>query len=155
LRTLFILFFLLRGYIVFSQELISIGGGFSQNNLVSISYSVGELAIETLSSGNKIITQGFQQPIMIVSGIKEIPELDYEISVFPNPTQDKVILKVSTDLLTNKYFSIYDMNGKLILRKKIDSNQSEISFSNFLQSMYLLKIFDGRQELKVFRIIKY
>lgn len=92
---------------------------------------------------------------MIVSGIKEIPELDYEISVFPNPTQDKVILKVSTDLLTNKYFSIYDMNGKLILRKKIDSNQSEISFSNFLQSMYLLKIFDGRQELKVFRIIKY
>ncbi len=45
-----------------SRKLISSAGGYYSGTDFSVSYSVGETMINTLSSGNTILTQGFQQP---------------------------------------------------------------------------------------------
>lgn len=45
-----------------SRKLISSAGGYYSDADFSVSYSVGEPLINTLSSGNTILTQGFQQP---------------------------------------------------------------------------------------------
>ena len=65
-RILFLIPLLLLCVIAQSQQLkptlISTAGSVSTNGNLSISYSVGEPAVNTQSNGNRILTQGFQQP---------------------------------------------------------------------------------------------
>lgn len=46
-----------------SSTVVSSGGGYSTGSTVNLSWTLGELATETLSNSNLILTQGFQQPV--------------------------------------------------------------------------------------------
>ncbi|MBL0331330.1 MAG: T9SS type A sorting domain-containing protein [Chlorobi bacterium] len=52
----------------------------------------------------------------------EIPEIE---SIQPNPTNDKVLLKLSYNKLENSYLRLYNVNGKLV--KKITFNKNSNS----------------------------
>ncbi len=45
-----------------SQQVISTSGGYFENENISMSWTVGEPVIETFTTGNITLTQGFQQP---------------------------------------------------------------------------------------------
>lgn len=51
---------------LFAQTLnptvITTAGGYTTGATVSLSWTLGELATETLSNSNLVLTQGFQQP---------------------------------------------------------------------------------------------
>jgi gliding motility-associated-like protein len=59
------LFLFIMPLILKGQQLTTFGGGTMKNDKVSISYSMGELAISTLQSSAIVITQGQQQPLSI------------------------------------------------------------------------------------------
>jgi gliding motility-associated-like protein len=61
------LFLFITPLILRGQQLITFGGGTLQNGNTSLSYSMGEIAITTLTSTNNIATQGQQQPLSIKS----------------------------------------------------------------------------------------
>lgn len=71
------LFFLLIFFIPFmivaqsvSPEVISSAGDYYENSNGSLSWTLGEIATETYTAGNIILTQGFQQPITVaIAGI--------------------------------------------------------------------------------------
>ncbi len=89
---------------------ISSFAGSVNNSTISINYSVGEVAIKTISNSSVSLTQGFLQPkLVITTGIVEISN-DDEILVYPNPCIDYVYIK-SNDLIT---WEIFDTNGKSI-----------------------------------------
>jgi hypothetical protein len=74
-----------------SPQVISSTGGYNSAGGTSLSYTVGEMsAVQTLkdSAGNVILTQGFQQPNDIVSGLLDIEKgADGSFSVYPIPAQ--------------------------------------------------------------------
>ncbi len=67
--TLTILFFI-NTVLIFAQsidrEVISTSGDYFEGPNSSVSWSLGEIATETLTDGNIILTQGFQQPFGVV-----------------------------------------------------------------------------------------
>jgi hypothetical protein len=136
------------------QEVIGTAGDFHQNSNVSVSWTIGEPVIETYTTGNAVLTQGFQQPILVSVSIYENPELNFEINAFPNPTSDYLNVVISGRNYDKMIYSLFDVSGKLIDSRHIVSENTEVIFSHLPVAVYVLRIIQGDQELKSFRIIK-
>jgi len=78
--------------IVNSPHVVSNAGDTWSTNNYNISFTLGEIAIETLIQSNIILTQGFHQEEN-VSTVDIIDEnIDYHTIIFPNPTQNNLFL---------------------------------------------------------------
>lgn len=74
----------------------------------------------------------------IVSTIEEEPSNNIALSIFPNPSKDKVMLRVSEIL--QGVITIYDYIGKKILVDHINSNEKEIDIRNLPNGIYSISI---------------
>ena len=75
-----------------SQSVIASTGGFSATANNSFSYTVGEMTmIQTFTGSGTILTQGFQQPNDIATGLLNIgSNAAGDLVVYPNPAVDKI-----------------------------------------------------------------
>ncbi len=75
-----------------SPEVIASAGGYASVGGVSLSYTVGEMAmVETFTNANTILTQGFHQPEMNITRILEADRTDFgSFAVYPNPATTEV-----------------------------------------------------------------
>ena len=73
---------------------------------------------------------------------------------YPNPTTDYVVLKITDTALENLQYTLFDVNGKTIVSKKITTSSTEITMKNYSIGMYLLKLTKKNQPIKTFKIIK-
>jgi hypothetical protein len=139
-----------------AQSTVSTTGGDVTGTGGSISYSIGQILYSTLSGTNGTIVQGVQQPyeISVVTAIKDIEEINLECSVYPNPTSRLTKLVFKSPDYENMSFRLYDINGVLLLDKKIESMETEISLENLSASIYFLKVIKSNFEIKVFKIVK-
>jgi len=154
MKTILITFLLVISLRLFSQEVVATAGSTLSNSSGSISYTIGEGIANTLTKGDKTLTQGFQQTNLTVSMVSELKNLDFSISAFPNPTEDFLTLKLTKEDITGLQYLIYDMNGKLLFKKNIESNETKIIVDQLSRGIYILKVQSGLQELKAFKIIK-
>ncbi|WP_422104892.1 T9SS type A sorting domain-containing protein [Winogradskyella sp.] len=83
--------------------------------------------------------------------IDEIEE-DQDISIYPNPTDNKIIIKSNHSFLK---FNIYDINSKLLKEVNLDqaSFNHDISLEGLEKGVYFLKIISNKG-ITVERIIK-
>jgi len=72
-------------------------------------------------------------------------------SVFPNPAQNAINIKVDNKLI-GKPFSIYDNTGKVFLSGKINSENTAIEIGNLSGGIYLFSVGENFQQ--TFKIIK-
>ena len=119
----------------------------------TVNYTVGQIVYTAVIGTNGSVAQGVQQPYEISTSLSVNEISRYiEASVFPNPTTNYLILKVEkTKGLT---YQLYDIQGKVIENKKIDSNLSIISLENQPSSTYFLRVSKTNQIVKIFTIIK-
>lgn len=136
------------------QNIAATSGGNYTGSTYSISYTLGEPVIRTLTSTNLMVTQGFHQPRLIVTALNEIMDLSVIIKAYPNPATDFVHLETSGNLSPGSTFQLYSMNGSLIEERKIDGLLTEISFETLISSTYILKVIQRSQTIKIFKIIK-
>ena len=143
------------------QGSISATGGNTTGTGGSVSYTIGQVACQTLSGTTGTVTQGVQQPfeIYVVSGAKgeqeTVPESPVaESSVYPNPTSGNIRLVVESSGYENMRFRLYDINGTLLQDRKIESNETEISMTHLFPSIYFLKVIQNNHEVKTYKIIK-
>jgi hypothetical protein len=121
----------------------------------SVSYSVGQLTYSTYQGTNGTVSEGVQQPYEIHTiGIDEAPGISLEYSVYPNPTSGFLKLKTENVPMKDLWYRLYDMNSKLLQKRKIDATEMEVPMENLVPATYLLKIIDNQKEVKVFKIIK-
>ncbi len=140
--------FLLSGIAVYAQEVVSTAGSYGETTSGSLSWTVGEPVTETITDGTNTLTQGFQQSKLTVTAINDMKVSGIELSVYPNPTADYLVLSID-DVKTNDHSSqlslqLYDMNGKLLQNEKISGNETSIDMSNFIPGTYILKIFQEK-----------
>ena len=98
-----------------SPTLISSAGVYATGGDISLSYSVGEIAVSTLTTDNLILTQGFHQPQLTGTGIPDNIELDWKVNAFPNPVQDQLNISIRLGKPVEMNLEIFDLTGKLIL----------------------------------------
>ena len=128
-------------------EVISASGEYVESAGGSLSYTVGEVVIETVESGTNDLTQGFQQENIFVLNVITYNN-DFEVSVFPNPTTDFVNVQSST----NSTLQIYDAAGKLVRTQNVNETD-KIEMGNFERGMYQLVFTKDQNQLKTVKVL--
>ena len=83
-------------------------------------------------------------------GINEIVK-ENNFSVFPNPAENKINVKVDATLLGSVY-KVYDNTGKSVLSGKINSESTIIELSDLSAGIYLFSV--GETMKRSFKVIK-
>jgi hypothetical protein len=140
----------------YSQESILASGGTATGSGGTASYSVGEIFIGTQTGTNGSVAQGTQQPFEISTlGNDEFPQINLEMSVYPNPTVDKLNLLIGNEEWSNLTYQLFDISGKIISEnQKITASETPVSMQSFSQGIYFLIVKDNTKTVKTFKIIK-
>jgi len=142
---------LVNGY---AQEAATALGGDASGSGGTVAYSIGQVAYTYQSGTNGGINQGVQQPYEIFTvGIEETV-LGISLSVFPNPTNNKLTLQVQEFNNKKLTYQLFDIQGQILESKPITKNQLEINTSNFIAGTYFLNITQENKQIQSFKIIK-
>jgi hypothetical protein len=134
------------------QDVIASSGGLLSGSNGSMSFTLGESVVSTFNAGSVILTQGFQQPTLIVTGIDDGLRPQIDIEAYPNPVVTSVTLKAPPD--QHLRYLLYDMNGVLIAQCMLVEAETEIDFENLPAAVYIVKVYKGSSEVKAFKIVK-
>ncbi len=154
------IFFSVCGFaqIALEPSVIASGGSYAENESMSISWTLGELATTTLSGGDMILTQGFHQPIDFGTGISTI-ELNWGITAYPNPVADELNIRFDIDRTRDFWIEIQDVTGRVLSleqhKEVFPADVLQINTSNFTYGVYFLKVFTlDREQSQVLSIRK-
>ena len=149
------LLFLFSLQLSYSQEIVPSTGGDATGAGGTSSFTVGQVFYTSNTSSTGSVSQGVQQAFEIQT-LSNPGLLTVQLTAvtYPNPTTDYVVLKITDTALENLQYSLFDLNGKTIVSKKITTSSTEINTRNFSIGMYLLKLTKKNQPIKTFKIIK-
>ena len=140
---------------IYAQEAVSTAGNYGKTTSGSLSWTVGEPVIETITDGTNTLTQGFQQSKLTVTTINDLKVSGIELSVYPNPTHDFLSIEVKADKQRDFQINLFDINGKLILQKMMTGNKQTIKMQNYKSATYILKVIDDKKEIRTYQIVKH
>ena len=89
------------------QEVIASAGGYNSAGGISISWTLGETIIPTFSSGDLILTHGFQQQLIVTTIEDNLEEL-VNVTVYPNPASE--VLNLRFEVPVDGEIDIYLLN---------------------------------------------
>ena len=155
LRFYSIVYFLLFGAISFAQSNTIAAGGNGSGSTGTVSFSIGQIDYMTQSGASGEINQGVQQPYEIVelNGVNTLNS-GISLTIGPNPTSDKLILTADLSDNSELFYSLFDNNGKEIIREIRLMESNQIDISNQPVGMYQLQVRNSESTLKSFKIIK-
>ena len=142
---------------LFGQSAVVPVGGTANGNGGSVTYTVGQIADQKVEGGGKFVIEGVQQPYEIQTvGINQYPGITMSAMVFPNPTSDKVILSIKDFEIPSSGLTLqmFDINGKQLKMMVIKEEQTEIDLSDFAAATYQLRVINGKNVIKTFKVIK-
>ena len=129
-------------------ELISSSGAYDEDAGGSVSWSVGEVVIETYEGGSNDVTQGFHQSDIYIVSVEN--HIEMEISIYPNPTSDYINISATEKLRIN----IFDASGKLVEIVDMLGNEDQIDISHLSRGAYTFMFQSNGQLVKTVKIIK-
>lgn len=137
-----------------AQSVIVPFGGDATDGSVTVSYTVGQVAVQANSDGSTTIYEGVQQPYEIqIIGIDDYPGIVLNAIVYPNPTVGNVQLTMNNEQLEGEV-RVFDMNGKILFVKKIEGENTEIPMSDLAAGTYFVNVVSEKQVLKTFKVVK-
>ena len=137
-----------------AQSAIVPTGGTASGNGGTVTYTVGQIAVQTNSDGTTSISEGVQQPFEIsVVGVDEHPDITLTAKLYPNPTLSTCNLQCESWQKLDEV-RIYDANGKYLFRKKIEGSLTEMDFSSYAPGTYFVNVYSDKQTLKTFKVVK-
>ena len=157
--TTFIVFLLSLAGATFAQSAIVPLGGDTQSNSGSVSYTVGQIAVESAanSNGSVTIVEGVQQPYEIQTvGIDEYPQIALNAVVYPNPTENLAQLRLNGfEIPADGLRAIlYDGNGKQLQSLMVTDDLTAFQIGQYATGTYYLELRDGKRVLKTFKVVR-
>ncbi|MFN8283260.1 MAG: T9SS type A sorting domain-containing protein [Chitinophagales bacterium] len=135
-------------------EVICAGSGSLKNSSVNMDYVIGETVIATMKSSNNQLSSGFEQSTYTITAVKDnITEI--QVSLFPNPIKNNLILQSKDVHLKNGKYQLTDMNGKLIMEGNVANENTIIDCSSFATATYYLMLMNEKNQLlHSYKIVK-
>lgn len=139
-----------------AQQAVTVAGGELSGSGGVASYSVGQILYNTVNGSNGSVSEGVQQPfeISVVVETDEGKNVYLKCSAYPNPTTDILFLQIENIENRKLSYLLFDTNGKLIEQQNISLNETRIQMNKYQRGAYFLKVLQGKQEIKTFKIIK-
>jgi hypothetical protein len=131
------------------RSTISNSGSSTQtNNKYIVQQSVGQISPIGLKETNEhTVRQGFIQPDQLKRMLAASNAADLLVSVYPNPTTEKITIAFE-ELVTGKVnLSIYDQMGKLVMEENRGSEvELTYSLANLAAGNYFVKVNTSTKE---------
>ena len=89
-----------------------------------------------------------------LSAIESIPNLDINLSVFPNPFNEQATIVVHSTNNENINLEVFDMVGNIVWKEIITSNKNTNFGIDFAQGTYLVKAINSSGNQAMFRFVK-
>ncbi|MDP5169485.1 MAG: T9SS type A sorting domain-containing protein [Bacteroidia bacterium] len=119
-----------------AQQLLASAGESQSGTTVQLSYSLGELASQTLTS-SVVLTQGFHQPGDLSTGVKK--PLIEGMRCFPNPVSSHLTLTHASPGLYE--WTIFEVQGRRVMGGNfLLAGQAEIPLPNLPEGTYLVHV---------------
>ena len=76
------------------------------------------------------------------------------INIYPNPTNGVVNVAINSQFVGTASIEVYDVIGKLLIQENLVSEVTTVNTSKLKQGIYMFKVVNDNQTIKVSRIIK-
>jgi len=86
-------------------------------------------------------------------GINEA--VDSLISVYPNPNNGVVNINLTAELAKNASLEVYDALGKLVVKQVLANELNIINVSNLDNGIYMFKVLNNTNTVKIGKLIKH
>jgi hypothetical protein len=101
----------------------------------------------------KLDSNGCLVPGCLEVGINDA-EQEMGIAIYPNPTQDRLFIKMEQNQKKPLSFSLYNLQGKLIIQEQLVAEYESFDLSSLQSGVYLVNIVDGDGKKVSRKIIK-
>ena len=147
------------------QSVIASAGGVDRAGAISLEWTLGEFAVETITAAKNLYTQGFHQPILMVKSFHSPPKPElstdilssYKVLLAPNPVQSFVNVFINSKESEKFSLILYDMSGRKILSKLVSGIDLSvrIEMGHLSSGVYLMDVRnDTGKMIKAFKIVK-
>ena len=133
-------------------QVVGSAGNTATSGNTQLTWTIGEPIVNTATSTNNVLTQGFNQGLLLITAIDDLKNTT--VSIQPNPTSDFAIIKLDDQNLINAQYTLTDINGKVIQQNKIENKQTSVSFQDLANATYFIQVTTNNQKAKTFKIIK-
>jgi len=129
------------------RELLSATGG-SFSGSFSADWSLGNLVGETGGSGNALLTQGFQQAVIVQSTNSLQSVLNSPIRLMPNPSRGDAVMQWN-NMSKDASVTVYNMAGTRVYEAVWPAGQSiSLPGKNWIPGVYQMAVLcEGKNHL--------
>jgi hypothetical protein len=129
------------------RDILAPAGGFFESSAIQMTWVIGDLVEGNYDLGHLVVSfdPGTNLPDYTVLS---------KIMVYPNPTTDKVFLKLDMESIDNCNYFLYDLQGREIQNRNITEKLTELSLAPFESGVYILRIIKEKTLVQEFKIIK-
>jgi hypothetical protein len=138
-----------------AQESVNACGGDATGSGGSVAFSVSQTVYTTSVDNGGSVAQGVQHAYEIFTiGIDET-ELNFEFSIYPNPTSHDLILEIQGNGDERLSYGLFDMGGKLLLGGDVTASKTQLVTTQLPAAAYFIRLLNAeKQPVQTFRIIK-
>ena len=137
-----------------AQQTIIPAGNNIQSATGSVSYSVGQTFYEPQKAATGEVNPGVQQPYEIFVLATNENSIQKNITVYPNPVKDFLIVDFNSEKLAKSSYQLFDGTGRIINKGELKDLKTEINTSTLSSGLYMLSISSEGKTVKTFKIIK-
>jgi hypothetical protein len=116
------------------------------SKIMTITVSIGEPAVATFTNEDFILTQGFLQPEIAPCG-------EFELTYYPNPTQDDVIVAALGCDIKIVSMQLIDVWGR-VLTTISPTNDNKVYLGDVSPGVYFIKVFLSNTQTESIKIAK-
>ncbi len=124
----------------------------STSSVIAVSPTVTTTYTVTGMTGVCTNSMTITQNVSVCTGINEA--LANLISVYPNPNNGVLNITLTNELSKNSSLEVYDALGKLVIKQVLANELNTINISNFENGIYLYKVLNNTNIVKVGKLVK-
>ncbi len=146
--------FILTGIVSYGQTSVVTSGGSVSNNSGSISYSIGQVAYQSVSNTSGSVSQGVQHAFEISTLSLEENKFNFTLNAFPNPTSENLNFHVGNYKQEKLAYKLIDLEGKVISEAPMLSEETTIEMKQLPVATYFVEVHNEVKKVQTFKIIK-
>ena len=136
-----------------AQTAVATSGGITSGNAGTVSFTVGQPFVEPFASEKGSVAPGVQQAYIITTVGVDDMAADITLEAYPNPVADCLTLRVAEVQSTLRY-TLTDANGRTLAADNMADAQTAIEMASQPAGVYFLRVDDGQNMIKTFKIVK-
>jgi hypothetical protein len=95
-----------------------------------------------------------QQTYQVTTAGILLTDVDFSLSIFPNPTTNQITLEVGKYENQVLNYILIDSEGKQIQANKVLDKQTNIDMSSLPTASYMMEVFQDNKKVQSFKILK-